>query len=356
MYSQIEILSNMLNTVPTDYAKMPGYPLYDIINSFAIESEKIYQYGAEIIKKLDVNNLTGDELTQRVYELTGIKRREATKSQGILTVTGTGTINAGAIFSTNNNIQFVAVETVEINGTGTVNVEAVEAGPSGDVGANSIVKMPVTIPGITAVTNTEPTAGGYRAENDTELLERFYTELQEPVISGNIYHYLQWALEVPGVGKAKCFPLANGPNTVEVCIIGNDGQPADSVLVKAVQDYIDPDAAGLGEGESPCGAYCTITAATAKNINISVEITLNTGAEFSTVEQAIKDSIVAVLKNNAFSMDFVSYALIGTTIFNTAGVQDYKNLTLNGNVENVSLTAREVAVLGIATITQGAAV
>lgn len=93
-----------------------------------------------------------------------------------------------------------------------------------------------------------------------------------------------------------------------------------------------------------------------KNININVEITLNTGAEFSAVEQAVKDNIAEVLKNNAFSVDFVSYALIGATIFNTAGVQDYKNLTLNGNVENVSLTAREVAVLGTTTITQGAAV
>ena len=38
--------------------------------------------------------------------------------------------------------------------------------------------------------------------------------LRTPATSGNVYHYVQWALEVAGVGHVKVFPRVQGVNTV----------------------------------------------------------------------------------------------------------------------------------------------
>ena len=149
-----------------------------------------------------------------------------------------------------------------------------------------------------------------------------------------------------GVGRAKAFGLAFGDNTVEVCIIGNDGLPASPELVAAVQQYIDPGSTGKGEGQAPAGAYCTITAATEKQLNIDGTLVLLEGYELASVVEAIKTNIKAILQEKAFNVDYISYALIANTIFDTPGVIDYSNLTINGDVANIPVGSREVATLG----------
>ena len=346
MRTSEDILNDMLADMPNTYAKSIGFPVYDLLNSVAIESEKLYIRADEIEAKLDIENLSGDELTRRVFDLTGIVRRPAVKAIGEVTVTGTATIQPGALFSTVNNILFEATAVTIIKGTGKVPIQAVEAGAEGNVGTGSIIKIPVSIPGITAVTNKEPTRNGYREENDEELKARFYAELQKPIVSGNEAHYERWALEVAGVGRAKAFGLAFGDNTVEVCIIGNDGLPASPELVSAVQQYIDPGSTGKGEGQAPAGAYCTVTAATEKQLNIDGTLILLEGYELAAVVEAIKTNIKAILQEKAFNVDYISYALIANTIFDTPGVIDYSNLTINGDVANIPVGSREVATLG----------
>lgn len=352
MSTSEELLNDMLAAMPNTYAKTVGFPVYDLLNAVAIEGEKLYIRADEIEEKLDIDNLKGDELTRRVFDLTGIIRRQAVKAIGEVTVTGTATIQKGDLFSTVNNILYQATAITIVKGSGKVPIEAVEAGAEGNVGSGAIIKIPVSIPGITSVTNEEPTRNGYREENDSELRTRFYDELQKPIVSGNEAHYERWALEVAGVGRAKAFGLAFGENTVEVCIIGNDGLPASPELVVAVQTYIDPESAGKGEGQAPAGAYCTVTAATEKQLNISGKITLLEGYELSEVVEAVKTAIKNILQEKAFNVDYISYALIANTIFDTKGVVDYSNLTINETTANIPVGSREVATLGTVNLVE----
>ena len=196
------------------------------------------------------------------------------------------------------------------------------------------------------MTNEAPTRNGYRQESDEELKKRFYDELQKPIVSGNKAHYELWAKEVAGVGEAKCFALAFGENTVEVCIIGNDGQPASTELIQAVQKYIDPDSNGRGEGQAPAGAYCTVTTATKKELNLTATLVLLEGYELADVQEAIKQAITEELKEKAFQVEYISYAALANIIFTTQGVIDYQNLTINGGTANIPVGEREVATLG----------
>lgn len=335
---------NIRANISNDYEKTPGYLVWDITEAVGQEMDLQEKSIIKVAKKLDVDNLTGDELTKFAHQRKGVIRKAATYATGQITVTGTGTVTKGDLFETPNGVQFAAAETVDITDSGTVNIKAVQAGNVGVVGSGTITQMPVTIAGINSCANAEPTHDGYDAESDGALRERYYTALRTPPSSGNKYSYENWALEVEGVGAAEVFPLARGDNTVDVVIIDSDMQPASPQLVAAVQAYIDPDSSGKGEGTAPMGAHCYVSAAEALNIDVSAKFRIS-GTQTET-EAAVKEAIKKYLASIAFTGENVSYAQIGNAIIDTAGVIDYENLTVNSGTANISVADRKVAVLG----------
>lgn len=337
------------NRISDEYEKTPGYLLWDVSEAVGQEMD-LQDITAEETKSMFyVDNLTGDYLTSFVKERKGIERRAATYAIGSLTITGNGAITIGDIFETANGVQFSAAETKTIAEEGTVNIKAMIAGNSGVVGAGSIVQMPVTIEGIVSCTNEAATYNGYDEEDDASLRERYYTALQTPANGANKASYEKWALEVSGVGAAKVYPLGHGDNTVDVVIIDQDMQPANSSLVKTVQDYIDPDSAGKGEGEAMIGAHCYVSSATGTAINITGKLSY-TGSKDTVVEN-VKTSIKVYLATIAFTGKNVSYAQIANAIIESEGVLDVENLKINNGTANISIAERHVAVLGTVVFT-----
>lgn len=340
-----QIKNDLLGAISNDYEKSEGNVTYDIPASVAIELETLYQNVKLCFDSINVDNLTGSELTRFVKQRKGVYRKEATHAIGNLTVTGQGTISKGDLFETATGLQFEATETKAITTTGTISIKCVTAGSVGNVGANSIIFIPVTITGIIAVTNSNPTYDGFDDETDESLRQRYYEALRIPATSGNKYHYLKWAKEVQGVGNAKVFPLWNGANSVKICIINSDMLPASTEIVNATQQYIDPNSTGRGEGQAPIGAYCTVTSATPLNLILSVDVVEREGYTLEIVKENIKQSVTAYLKEIAFNQDYVSFAKVGSIIFNTEGVRDYTTLTINGKTTNIDIPTESVAVL-----------
>lgn len=340
------IHQEMLNDISDDYDKSEGSFIFDATKPQAIQNEKIYKDMDLVISKFDIENLEGDELEKRINQRTGITRKLATKATGILDITGNGTIKIGDIFETQNGIQFASVEEKSITESGTVNIECTQAGSIGNVPANQITLMPVTIAGITSVNNSSPTSGGYEAESDKELLQRYYERIKTPATSGNKTHYKNWAKEVVGVGDAKVFPLWNGDNTVKIVIIDADKKPASSDLVLEVQNHIDPNSLGLGKGVAPIGAYCTIISATELPINISFTATKDNSVSDTERQQSVEENITNYLKEIAFQDNTVSYAKTGALILDSKGILDYTDLLINGGTSNITVTDEEVATLG----------
>ena len=347
-------LDSILAAIPDDYEKTPGFPTYDLAKSVAIVIDDIDDDIEDAVSKLDVDNLEGEDLERFVYQRKAISRKAAKSSIGILDVVGTGTITKGDLFETANSVQFKADATAAIVDSGTVNITAIIPGTSGIVGANSITLMPVSIPGIVSVVNPEATYDGYEAESDADLRTRYYSALQTPPTSGNKYQYRQWALEVVGVGDARVYPLDAGDNTVTVVIIDSDKQPANAELVGRVQEYIDPNSEGKGNGEAPIGAYCTIASATALEVNLTATITIAQGYSSEDIEPLIEAAVTDYLKSIPFNNDaarIISYALTGNAIIDTAGVLDYESLTINSGTANIEIADRSVPVLGTVVFT-----
>jgi uncharacterized phage protein gp47/JayE len=341
-----EILSN----ISDNYDKTAGNPVYNITEATSIELGNIYSDLDEVVEKIDIDNLTGTELEQRVNGKTGLNRKTATKATSQLSVTGTGTITIGDIFETASGIQYLSAETKVITTSGIVNIECNQYGSVGNVPANQIIYMPITITGITAVNNASAVTNGYDAETDKELLDRYYEKIKTPATSGNKAQFKNWAKEITGVGDAKIFPLWNGNNTVKVVIINSNKQPASTDLVTTVQTYIDPEITGLGNGCAMIGCYCTVVSATSKSITVSFSATIDTNYTTEQVQANVENSITEYFKDIAFVENYVSYAKIGSLVLGSAGVLDYTNLLVNSGTANITIADTEVAILGGVTI------
>lgn len=343
------ILKNMLNNIPDDYIKSAGTFVHDLTKTYALEGAKFEKKIQDIWKYFDIYNLVGEELEKRTFQLQGIKRKEATFAIGELTVLGNGNIIAGDLFETENGVQFKSLETIEIIERGDIKIQAVLSGNIGNVGANTITQIPITLKGINGCYNLKNTYDGFEQESDKSLIERYLIKVQTPATSGNIYHYMQWAREIAGVGESKIFPLWNGKNTVKVVIIDDLKKPASPELVKKVQNYIDPNESekwGCGYGEAPIGAYCTVESAIGKIININVKISKESNYTLEEVKKNISDNLVIFLQNNAFKKNYISYALISNVVLETSGVMEWITLTVNNSTANISLADNEVAILG----------
>ena len=349
-----ETLEAMLSAMPESYQKTVGFPTYDLLAAASIPMEELEAQLVETAAKLDPANLTGAELDSYIKSRSGLTRNPPTYASGVLQVTGNGTVQAGDLFESAGGIQFAATATVEISDAGEVPVRCTQPGAVGNLPAGSVTMMPVQLTGIVSVSNSDTFTGGYDAESDQAYFDRYILRLQTPPTSGNQYHYRAWALEVTGVGGVQIYPLGHGDNTVDVVLIDVDGQPADEELVGRVQAHIDPGSQGLGAGEAPIGAYCYVSAAEAVELDLSLTVQTLPGAEQAAVTAAVKAAVAAYLKGIAFAQDCVSYAQIAAAILGAEGVLDFADLTVNGGTSNVSVAARQVAVLGEVSIQYGA--
>lgn len=245
------IRQRMLDSLPADLDKSEGSFTWDALSPAAIELALAAIWAQEVLRRGFASTTFGAYLDLRCEEH-GITRRPAVKATGQVTFTGTpgtpGTvIPAGTRVSTASSEAAPAIffatksdATIGAGGTVTVDIEAVEAGASGNVAAGMITMLAQPVAGVTSVTNAAATTGGLDEEDDATLLSRYLQKVRSPSAGGNKADYVNWTLEVAGVGGVSVVPVRDGPGTVSIAIIGTDKKPASQELVDTVQNYIAP--------------------------------------------------------------------------------------------------------------------
>lgn len=344
--TQEEILSEMLGQSTLPSSKIEGTFEYDVLASNSVEFHKTEVELAEMHRSAFVTT-AWDEYLDYKAEGHGVVRRTAVKSIGKVTVTGNGTVNKGSYFQTNTGIRFVSLETVVVNGSADINVEAVVAGENGNVAAGVINVIPMSIAGITSVTNSEATHDGYDREDDETYRARCLKHVRLPAVSGNPYQYEEWALEIEGVGAARCIRAWNGPNSVKLVIVDSNMETASDYLLQQVYDHI--------QEKRAIGAMLTVVSAKPKLINIEAKIIgkLNEKDFYQGVENYFKklsNKIMASGKN-ARKDYYISYAQISSIIIVEGEADDHINLRINGGVDNIPLADEELPVLGTVIFT-----
>jgi uncharacterized phage protein gp47/JayE len=267
----------------------------NLVSPVATELQKVYDGMNSVVPMVYIDETSGEYIDKKCAER-GIPRKAGTKAHTDLSLTGTdGTvIPAGTVFLTLDGLEYESSASATVSsGTAIITVNAVEVGENYNVQAGSIVNQYTNISGLSAVTNAAAAIGGTDPEIDASLVARYYAYLQKPATSGNIRHYEQWALKVDGVGAVKVTPLANGPGTVGVLIVGPTKQPVSSDIVTNCADYI--------EENRPIGAEVTVTSASGLAINVTATVTISGITTKAAVQSAFAAAPDTYLKSIAFS-------------------------------------------------------
>ncbi|NHN31122.1 baseplate J/gp47 family protein [Paenibacillus agricola] len=340
------ILARMLAASDPTLDQRQGSPTFDLLSPAAMELAQAY---AELDNALrwgfvnaDGTGAYGAYLDLRAGEL-GLTRKAAVKAVGSVTFTGpNGTVIPIGTQVSTGNVYFVTTAAgTTASGTVTVTAEALVGSAAGNVtiGAINLVAGPLV--GIVSVTNAATFNGGADTESDADLTARYFERARKPATSGNANQYRQWALEIAGISDAKVFPLWNGLLTVKVALLDTDKRAPVSGKVAEVAAYI--------ETVRPIGATVSIVAATEFAINVTGTFTLAAGYTLTQARAQILAGLTAYLKTLAFTDATVRYTQIANVVLNTAAVDDYSGLTVNGGAVNVVIAAGSVAIAGTVT-------
>lgn len=343
------ILSRMLARFPSTIDKREGSVLWDLLSPKAIELAQAYASLDNVLNYTFATTTYGEYLDRKVAER-GIFRKFG-KAKGLVNISvpiGTEVVT-GTRVSTNeqNPVYFTISESaVAENGIVSVTAEAEEVGEIGNVLAGTITVIYGELADIATVTNPATFTGGINEESDEELLQRYLEDVQKPTTSGNKYHYIKWAKEIPGVADARCYPLWNGPGTVKVVVINAQKRSPAQSVINEVAEYI--------ESVKPVLADVTIEGVEEVSIDISVKLTLKPGADLEVTRSSLISNVVKYFESMAFEEtdDYkVRYTAIGNAILDATGVLDYSDLKINNITSNIALTETEVPVIGAVTIT-----
>lgn len=341
--TQAEILRELQDKSESPLASFEGTFEYDVLASNSLEFEKM-EVELEKMYEAAFADTSYDDYLTMIAGAAGVIRRQATYAIGTVTAKGNGTVYAGAIFSTVGGIRFEALEETAVDGEADIPVQCTGTGSQGNVPSGAVSNMPMSIPGINSVANAEATHDGYDMEEDSDLKERYFFKVRKPATSGNKWHYIQWALEVEGVGTAKAWRGWNGPNTVKVIIVDSNMQEASDTLCQKTWEHI--------EENRPVGA--TVTVVSAVPVPIHIEATLTSSID----EDAFRAAVLAYFKEVCHKMmltdedtTYVSLARIGSLILTAGLATDYveDSLKLNGQERNVLLTIEQMPAIGEVT-------
>ena len=363
------IRQRMLGNLPTDIDKSEGEMAWDVVTPTAIElavaslwAQDVLRFGFATTAASDISGSRSEYLDLRCGEQ-GITRQPATKATGqvkfigaVGTVVPSGTVltTTADLASSTPSIEFVTTSEVIIgsNGEGFVNVEAAEKGIGGKVIAGAINILTTPVSGIKYVINPEATSGGSDIEDDQSLLSRYLVKVRNPAVSANKSQYIQWAMEIPGVGGVYVETRWDGPDTIKLHIIDSNKQPASTEVVNQVQEYIDP-LRGQGEGKAPIDHFVTVVAAKAITVNVVVTISRKADYPLQGLKSVFESSAIEYFKSITYGEDpIVRITRIGNLLLDVPGITDYSNLSINGNITNINVAAGEVAVLGMVTMNE----
>jgi len=310
----------------------------------ALEIWKALQALNAVVPVAFVDESSGRYIDMEADKL-GMTRRPGSTAVATMHLTGTAgaVIPKGTAFCTASGLTFLseAEVTLEADGTAIVTVIAEAAGAAYNVAAGAIDRMHVNLADLTGYTN-EAAVGGSDAESDAALFARLDARRKRPSTSGNVYHYEQWALEVPGVGAVQVTPRANGPGTVGVLVVDAAMEPAAETITAAVAAHI--------EAERPVGVAVSVTAPTALDVTVAATMTLDGSTTKAAVQTELETRLGAYLRTLVFRGSAVLLSQVTYLLMSIPGVLDYQGLTLNGAAANLTIPDGSVPVLGEVTV------
>ncbi len=357
-----EIHERMMRTLPDDIDDMPGGFPYDFTRPAALEKDEFINYHLVRAVMVAFPQYAWDEWLDLHGRQVQLIRHPPGRASGAVQISGTAgtTIAAGTVFCTpatdcGPSIEFAASEDTVIgeDGTAMIPVSALESGTGSNVAANTVTLMVKPDKNIREVNNPEPIRGGTERENNDGFYDRIAAEYESRrTFLGNDSDFIRWAREA-GAGDCIVIPAAEGPGTVRLALVDGNGQPANGELVQDVYNYIvSPDDRSRRLLPTACARLVCVPAAT-----VTVDFTI-TGLLFDDttgLEQIRADfaSAVKTVYVSAKEQGILRYNDVRPIIADIAGVTDFKEFFINGEMKNICLEQEEYPETGTLDFSQG---
>lgn len=386
------ILERMLARVPDKFDKREGSVIWDTHSPTAIELQILYLELDVILKEAYGDSASREFLILRCRER-GIYPYEATKAvlKGFFVPADIDV--SGQRFNI-GDINYIVAEKIA---DGEYRVECETAGKIGNQFFGTMIPIEY-IKGLQSAELAEILIPGEDEEETEDLRQRYFESFNESAFGGNRADYLEKTNAIPGVGRTKVTRVWNTdispadmiPNesvetwynsikgtltgdirhwldsvfhagkskklttggTVLLTIINSEFDAASDTLVQRVQTTIDPDVnAGKGYGLAPIGHVVRVESAVAKEINISTDLTFESGYGWdnlqSSIEKAVSDYLLELRKIWADSSSLIiRVSQVDNRILSVSGVVDIQNTLINGAGNNLTLGKYEIPVLG----------
>lgn len=321
----------------------------DASDGHIIRAAKFFNDLSQVYQIISINSCTGDVLDEKLKER-GMERNPPADTQAVYYVEFVGAEpEEGDLMSCDDH--FGTAE--KLDGKWVFRTE--ETGTD----MNALVPGLPVIPerdvdDLISATLQELAVPAVDMEDDDSARERFINMISGPSENGNKAQMQAWCEGIEGVGRARIVPLWNGEGTALGIIIATDGTPPAENVVSLVQETIDPDAAGMGEGLATIGCHFTAVAAEAVTITVEVDVSKQAESTYPGIKENITTALTNYLKELALhsygDQIIVRYNSIGALISQIAEVVDYDNLLVNGDTENVTCTIYQVPVLREVTV------
>jgi len=367
------LLEECLAAAPSGIDTRQGSIFYDACAAKCLKIAELYVDLGLMAQRCRIDTAMGDDL-DNVGRDHGVLRNEATPLRCRAVFTGT-TPNVGerffvdgVFFVLKDDLDKLYPDNEELLAGGNLYIEAEIPGKAANVVEEGDRLVPYqNISGLTSALVGEIIVEGADRETDESYRERLRNKVSGPSENGNRHHYKTWCENIPGVGKARIFPLtkivdgaivSNVPNWVTGVLLTNDGTPALPATVNLVQEYIDPNMEGLGEGVANLGAH--FMAVAASPFYMTIAITDAELAEDYTLEDAkteIKEILSEYFKELALSdvednIITIRIKQVEALIAASNTILDYSALTINDMSKNIEIPSNYVAIVEDVTITE----
>lgn len=341
------IMERMLARVPSTMDKREGSVIWDALAPAAIELQNLYIELDTVLNETFADTASLYYLKKRTAER-GIYQITASRAvlQGNFTPE-TLELPVGSRFSC-DSLNYVITE--KISG-GVYKMECETAGTEGNIHFGTLIPIDY-IAGLETAELTNLLIPAEDDETVEELRKRYFESMTSQAFGGNIADYKEKVNAISGVGGVKVTPVWNGGGTVKLTIIDSDFKVPSEELVELVQNEADPVGhSGDGVGFAPIGHIVTVVGVKGKTVNVTTNITYQTGWNWESTKSYILNAIDGYFRELGKVWDanenlIIRVSQLESKILGCEGVLDISGTTLNGSASNLSLAVDEIPVRG----------
>lgn len=387
-------LEKMKDNVSDSFDKREGSIIHDALAPTALSLEEFYTMLDMVLTECFADTASYTYLIKRASERGMLPYEETQAVVKMVATPSTVAISIGDKFNL-GDLNYTVTSITETAGEYQMTCDTPGSAANQQLGALIPIETQNDMNDLESAEITEILIPGEDDEDVEDFRNRYYSSFDSEAFGGNVADYVEKVGKIDGVGGVKVFrrwrngydPSGFVPSatvttwyegiigslsqdvadwltdvytaaknkyltvggTVEVMIINSDWGVPSQTLINNVQNLIDPEGhSGNGVGIAPIGHVVTVTGVTESTIDVTlIDVEYDTGYSFAILKTVIEEAIDTFFTNLAKSWAssdeiVVRISQLTSTLLTIEGIVDIPSMELNGEADNITLTAGQI--------------